>query len=395
VKIYCPQGYRTVNVGGRVLQVPTAADRASQREIYEQVKAVRPVSFQPEAIQESIRAAFQSNPGLKALRTDVKDCFGTIPQPIVEQEILKLPIAHELQQGLINVFRPLSRGLPTGSPLSPWLAELVLRLVDQEMHQFDYYRYADDLCVLGNAETCQAALGRLKATLVPWGMELGANKTRILSQSSLVFLGRSYEELQDRRVLEADLGGESLGLPNNKHLFFRVNLAGQPYTEKEGNPTYSLPCLFNRMLTQPTPYILEMLMLRPQCSDHELARIIANPDSIVDQKLPGALHGKTYRHYVNRVKPRVLKKSALPIGEAGEVYRWLYLANEIMKTGKLPSSYSAIEDEWSELLASLEAGDFNPYHKRIKQLFKEEHALRELPKPTLPATKSAIELSIT
>ena len=395
MKIYCPQGYRTVNVGGRLLQIPTAADRASQREMYEQARAVRPVSFQPEAIQKSIRAAFQSNPGLKALRTDVKNCFGTIPQPVVEQEILKLPVPRELQQGLINVFRPISRGLPTGSPLSPWMAELVLRLVDQEMAQFDYHRYADDICVLGSDETCQAALGKLKAKLAPWGMELGANKTRILSQSELVFLGRSYEELDDTRVLEADLGGESLGLPNNKRIFFRVNLTGPPYTEKEGNPTYSLPCLLNRMIAQPTPYILEMLMLRPQCSDRELARIIARPDSIVDQKLPGALHGKIYRHYVNRVKPKVLKGSALPIGEAGEVYRWLYLANEIMQTGKLPRSYSAIEDEWAELLASLEAKDFNPYHRRIKQVFKAEHALRELPKPLLPATKAAIELSVT
>jgi len=121
--------------------------------MYEQARAVRPVSFQPEAIQKSIRAAFQSNPGLKALRTDVKNCFGTIPQPVVEQEILKLPVPRELQQGLINVFRPISRGLPTGSPLSPWMAELVLRLVDQEMAQFDYHRYADDICVLGSDET--------------------------------------------------------------------------------------------------------------------------------------------------------------------------------------------------------------------------------------------------
>jgi hypothetical protein len=66
-----------------------------------------------------------------------------------------------------------------------------------------------------------------------------------------------------------------------------------------------------------------------------------------------------------------------------------------MQTGKLPRSYSAIEDEWAELLASLEAKDFNPYHRRIKQVFKAEHALRELPKPLLPATKAAIELSVT
>ena len=84
------------------------------------------------------------------------------------------------------------------------------------------------------------------------------------------------------------------------------------------------------------------------------------------------------------------------MGKTGEVYRWLYLANEIMQTGKLPRSYSAIEDEWAELLASLEAGDFNPYHRRIKQALQSgARPPPGLPKPLLPATKAAIELSVT
>ena len=384
-----------MNLGGRLLQVPTAADRESQRQLYAEVKAIRPISFQPESIQKAIRSALQSDPDLKALRTDIKSCFATIPQNIVKQEILKLPIAPELQQGLINVFRPVGRGLPTGSPLSPWLADLVLSQVDKEMSQFTYFRYADDICVLGSDQVCQEALQRLESALRPWGMELSPQKTKIVDRGSLEFLGRNYRETEDIQLLEVDLGGESFGLPNNKHLFFRVNLAGQPYTEKEGNPTYSLPCLFNRMLTHPTPYILEMLMLRPSCSNPDLARIIGNPDSIIDQRLPGALHGKTYRRYVKGVKPKALKGAALPIGEAGEVFRWLNLANEIMKTGRMPRGYQAIEEEWADLVASLEAGDFDPYHKRIKHLFKEEYALREQPKPLLPETKPAIELFVT
>lgn len=384
-----------MNVGGRVLQVPAAADRASQRQLYQQVKALRPISFQPEVIQQRIRATLQAEPETKALRTDIKSCFATIPQGALQEEIEKLSLAADLQQSLLNVFHAVEKGVPTGSPLSPWLAEQVLRLVDQKMAAFSYFRYADDICVLGNNGTCQQALATLTDTLAPLGMTLNPQKTKIVAGRDLEFLGRSYQETEDVQLIEVDLGGDSLGLPNNKHVFFRVNLNGKPYAEPEGNPVYSLSTLFNKILSQPTPYILEMLMLRPECSNPELAKIIAEPDSILDSKVPSGLHGKTWRHYVNRVKPAVARGGELPIGEAGEVFRWLYLENTILKTGKLPRDYSANEEEWTELLAALEAGEFNPYHKQIKRLFKEEDALRRQPPASLPEEKQAIELSIS
>jgi len=378
-----------------VLQVPTSADRGSQRQLYQQVKLIRPFSFQPEVIQEKIRATLQAEPGTKALRTDIKSCFATIPQGTLQMEIEKLPLAKEIQQSLLNVFHAVEKGIPTGSPLSPWLAEQVLRLVDQKMADFSYFRYADDICVLGNDEICQQALATLTETLAPLGMSLNPQKTKIVAGRDLEFLGRSYQETKDVQLIEVDLGGDSLGLPNNKHVFFRVNQNGKPYAEPEGNPVYSLATLFNRMLSQPTPYILEMLMLRPESSNPELAKIIASPDSIIDGQVPSGLHGKTWRHYVNRVKPAVARGGDLPIGEAGEVFRWLHLENTILKTGKLPRDYSALEEEWTELLAALEAGEFNPYHKQIKRLFKEEDALRRQPPASLPEEKPAIELSIS
>ena len=75
----------------------------------------------------------------------------------------------------------------------------------------------------------------------------------------------------------------------------------------------------------------------------------------------------------------------LPIGAAGEVFRWLHLTNTIMQTARLPEDYSEIEGDWAEMHASLKAGEYAPYHHRIKHLFKQEYALRNtnLPLPNL------------
>ena len=80
---YVPQPYRIASVGGRLLQIPNAADRRLQREIYEQVKPLCPVRWQPEQIQKRIREALRANPKQLALRTDLQNCFGTIPQKLV------------------------------------------------------------------------------------------------------------------------------------------------------------------------------------------------------------------------------------------------------------------------------------------------------------------------
>jgi len=165
-------------------------------------------------------------------------------------------------------------------------------------------------------------------------------------------------------------------LPNHKRVWLRVNKTGQPYSETGGRITYSLNCLLNRMSQQPTPYVLEMLMLRPVCEDSSLSRIIQNPDLIIDRGLPHALHGKIYRHYLNNVKGPLGRKAAMPIGAAGEVFRWLHLTTYIMQEGHLPGDYQEAAAEWPELLASLERGRYEPYHHRIKELFKQEHELR-------------------
>ena len=391
---YIPQPYRIASVGGRLLQIPNAGDRRLQREIYEQVKPLCPVSWQPEQIQTRIREALRANPKKVALRTDLRNCFGTIPQNLVCSRITALPLPEHLRRALLNVIRPVPRGLPTGSPLSPWLAELVLRDLDAAMGRFrHYFRYVDDICVLGNPEDCAAARKSLEEALRPLGMSLNPEKTCILPAEELVFLGRSYQLLDDAQLLEVDLSGDTFRLPNHKQVRLRVNRTGQPYSDAGGRITYSVSCLLNRLSQQPTPYVLEMLMLRPACEDPTLSRIIQNPELIVDQGLPHALHGKIYRHYLTHVKARLEGKATLPIGAAGEVFRWLHLTNHIMQTGRLPDDYQPAEAEWPELLVSLEAGQYAPYHQRIKELFRQEYELRNGPRTgaaELPAAKPAL-----
>lgn len=372
-----PQPYRIVNVNGRRLQIPNAEDRRRRREIYEQLKHLCPVKWEPEQIQRCIREALRSRSGMMALRTDLQNCFDTIPQHRVKSQIETLSLPDHLRQTLVNIVQPVPRGLPVGSPLSPWLAELVLRDIDAAMTDFShYFRYVDDICVLGSLEECTEAKQRLEAVIEPLGMGLNPQKTRVLPAEELVFLGRSYQTLDDSQLIEVDLSGETFRLPNHKTVKLHVNKTGQPYREHDGRITYSLSCLLNRMSQQPTPYILEMLMLRPDCGDDSLNRIIQNPELIFDRSLPHALHGKIYRHYLTQVRDRVQTQPQLPIGAAGEVLRWLHLTNHIMQHALLPPDYHEAEAEWAQLLENLEAGQYEPYHQRIKQLFKQEYDLR-------------------
>ena len=395
--VYNPAPYFLVRVGGRELQVPNAADRQAQRLLYEAIKAHRAVSFKPELIQETIRNAFLSNPKIKALRTDIKSCFASIPQNVLKQEIDGLPLNPQLKANLIATFAPVAKGVPTGSPLSPWLADLVLQKVDSQMLEFTYFRYADDICVLGSDQECTRALDALRVTLGNLQMCLNEAKTKIVGQQDLIFLKRSYQVLEDKQLLCVNVGGDAFNLPNYKQVSVCVNQTGKPYSAPDGNPTYSKDCLLSRLLKEPNPYLLEVLMLKPACTDKDLAAIFSKPNDLLDSHVPHSLHGKIFRHYKNEVRDRLDAKGLdeRVIGAAGEVYRWLYLTNHVMSTGKLPENYQPIEGEWLDLVGSMDQGIFEPYHKRIKQLFKEEYALRLGGKGiALPKEKPAIAASL-
>lgn len=389
-EVLVPKPYQVLYEKGRKLLVPRAEDRENQRWLYEQVQHVKPVSWHPNAIQDRIREVLQRNPHFVALRTDISDCFGTIPQNLVRQKIAELPLPETHRTSLVNVFAQLPNGVPTGSPLSPWLAELALQDVDKEMQEFpNYIRYVDDICVLGTQTECEKALLKLKETLSNMGMALKPSKTAIVPKEALKFLGRVYHKLDDTLILEAEIGGDSLRVPNNKPRLFRVIAAGDLYRDTGEVLTYSKDCLLSRMSKQPTPQILEMLMVKPDCQDTDIHCILQRPESILDTGTAFAVHHRIWKTYESQVKSRANTPQKI-IGPAGEVFRWLFLTNHMMQTGKLPESYAPIEGDWELLRLALEQGEFSPYHKAIKQGFKLEYALRLGEKKTenkLPAAK--------
>lgn len=390
-EVYIPDAYHTRQEGGRLLRVPSGRDREIHRAIYERIRTLAPVCWQPDQIHARIALAFDRNPNWKALRTDIRNCFETVPQVHVTRRIKELPIRRNLRDSLINVYQPLDQGLPTGSPLAAWLAELVLRDIDEAMQEFPhYFRYVDDICVLGDEATCQQALQRLGQPLAVFGMQLNDSKTRIVAAGELVFLGRSYGRRADALLFEVDLGGETFRLPNDKSVHLEVRNTEDSFLQKGPRLIYGVRSLLNRLSQQPTPYLLETLMLRPDCAEPTLRAIIQEPESILDRRTPAALHHKIWRQYDRQVKAPSKTGPPYPIGPAGEVFRWLYLTNTIMKTGRLPEHYQEIEAEWAVACAALRAGAYEPYHQKIKRAFKEEYALRTGP-TRLPEIKTFFE----
>lgn len=248
----------------RLLHVPSPMARARQRRIYDAIKQLFPVSWRPDLIEQKIRDTLMAKPETFVLRSDLENCFETLPQDRIIQRIAALPVAEAVRAELLNVVRTVPRGLPVGSPLSSWLGEFVLRDIDAAMARYpDYFRYVDDICVLGTEAHCVEARGELEAIAGSLGMQLSKTKTAILPGNRLTFLGRSFQVLADADILTADLSGAAFQLPNGKTLALRVRKDGVPYQERPGEIRYSLSCVLNRMSQQPTPYLLEMLMLRP------------------------------------------------------------------------------------------------------------------------------------
>jgi len=328
-------------------------------------------------MEQAIRDMLRANPKTVALRTDLEKCFQTLPQARIIQQITTLPVAESVRTELLELVKTVPRGLPVGSPLSSWLAEFVLREIDAGMSRYPtYFRYVDDICVLGTQAQCIEALETLETIVASLRMALSKHKTAILPGQQLTFLGRSFQLLADSDLLVVDLGGSSFQLPNDKSLVLRVRKAGLPYQERPGEIIYNLDCVLNRMSQQPTPYLLEMLMLRPACSEKTLQQLIEHPNWVLDSGLPHALHGKIFRHYVRHVKNHGPANPRSVVGAAGEVYRWLQLAVHLMEQGQILSDYNDSKAEWNHLLCGLRKGDFEPYHQAVRRLFKREYALR-------------------
>lgn len=215
----------------RTLHIPSVRDRIIERSLLEQVTpwidpwlgpaayAFRPGLGVADAVQEVARLREE---GLGwVLRTDVHDCFPSVPVhlarrmfgALVPDEDLGALVDRLLARGFRRERggRAVMRGLAQGCALSPMLANLVLTGLDDALagEGFTPVRYADDVAVVTESRDDAWEAARVAtAALERIGMELGADKTEVMSfEEGFCFLGEDfgprYPPVLDRhRVVE-------------------------------------------------------------------------------------------------------------------------------------------------------------------------------------------------
>jgi CRISPR-associated protein Cas1 len=199
----------------RALDIPPVADRLVEKAL---VAVIEPYvdpyissaacGFRPglgvvDAVQ---RIAQQRDMGLPwVLRTDLNDCFESIPVDVAEARLLGLLPDRSLDD-LIR--RLLSRptvhggrlrrleGLAQGSALSPLLSNLVLTAVDSALLDdgFPVVRYADDMIVAcASRQEAELALGQATQVVKGMGMTIENAKTEIMDfATGFCFLGEDF-----------------------------------------------------------------------------------------------------------------------------------------------------------------------------------------------------------
>ncbi|CAM2848264.1 CRISPR-associated endonuclease Cas1 [Skermania piniformis] len=199
----------------RELAVPAVADRVVERSILMAVtpfadRRLGPSSY---AYREGIGvidaitavAAHRDAGAGWVLRADVADCFDSIPREQALRSLLAMlpdPSLDALIRRMVE--RPVSTrrgltattGVPQGTALSPLLANIVLTALDEAITDrgFPMIRYADDFVVpTESLDDAWEAKRVATETLEPMGMQLGADKTEVMSfDEGFHFLGEDF-----------------------------------------------------------------------------------------------------------------------------------------------------------------------------------------------------------
>jgi group II intron reverse transcriptase/maturase len=202
---------RFLGASDRALVVPTVRDRVVQRAIADLLspkidlhlspacRAFRKGASARETADDVGRWVAEGFPWV--LRADVKAFFDSIRpdllierlEPFVDEDGLRF-LERLLRQKIYDHDQVSDMvGIAQGSPLSPLLANLYLREVDEFLcaELPHYVRYCDDLLLLAPDEAAaQAARERVEALLSPLGLTLNEAKTRVCrAEDGFTFLG--------------------------------------------------------------------------------------------------------------------------------------------------------------------------------------------------------------
>lgn len=118
------------------------------------------------------------------LRTDVKDCFGSITPPVVESALLGIGCDPAESATVGQILDGLAsqgvRGLPVGPPASTVLANAVFAGVDRLLGGSPHLRWVDDIIVFcEDAAEAAAILSRLQRVLAQAGLAIAWGKTSL------------------------------------------------------------------------------------------------------------------------------------------------------------------------------------------------------------------------
>ena len=223
-RVWIPKPGRTER---RPLSIPAVRDRIVQAALKLVAEPVFEADFLPcsfgfrpkrtthDALQVLIDEAWRGRRWV--VETDIASCFDSIPhdrlmaaveERICDRGLLKL-VRAMLRAGVMEsgVVRHEVTGTPQGGMMSPLLANVYLHRLDREWEAEGrgvLVRYADDLVVLcRNREEAEAALALLRDLLGELGLELKAEKTRIVHLAEggegLIFLGFEHRWVRARR----------------------------------------------------------------------------------------------------------------------------------------------------------------------------------------------------
>src|SRR3954447_24173247 len=228
---YQPQPVRQVQIpkagkpgGVRTVGNPTIYDRVCQQALLNRLEPIFEPVFDEanfgyrrgRSTKDAMRKVWREIQSGREwiVDADLRDFFGSVDheklltlvaQQIADGRVLRL-IRAMLKAGSYGKGRlfPSERGTPQGGVVSPLLSNILLTPFDREMRRKGYQltRYADDWVITcKSAAEARAALGAAVRVLSQLGVQLNAQKTRIVHvQHGFEFLGYKIKQGKQLRL---------------------------------------------------------------------------------------------------------------------------------------------------------------------------------------------------
>lgn len=178
------------NGGKREVSSPREALVSAHRSIRDNVLKDIPLHDAAHAYRKgrSIYTNAAQHYGKQIVATlDIENFYPSISREMVDRAF-RLNLGGVLSEDALNFLTDLcvyNSHLPTGSPLSPALSNIVLKEMDEKIYQLSlqndvsYTRYADDLAFSGS-ERVQSILIEVVHILTQFGFKLNQSKTRVM-----------------------------------------------------------------------------------------------------------------------------------------------------------------------------------------------------------------------